>query len=95
MSINWSGHPNLKTLEEFCAFYEKDTPENKAYLFRQYLFAIKERERLREKDKVYREKKKAERAALPPQARKRPGRPRKHPLPSPNTPAPDAGISPK
>lgn len=61
-----NNHPTLKTVEEFCAFYEKDTPENKIWLFKQYEFAIKERQRLREKDKRNREKKKLAKAALPP-----------------------------
>lgn len=75
-------HPTLKTFEEFISFYEKDTPENKMYLFKQYQFAMKERERLREKDKRYREKQKAKAALLPPKPKKPLGRPRKHPLPS-------------
>lgn len=56
--------PDLKTLEEFCAFYEKDTPENKAWLFHQHQFAMKERVRLREKDKRARHKKAEEKKAL-------------------------------
>ena len=65
--------PTLKTFEEFCAFYEKDTPENKRWLFKQYEFAMKERERLRAKEKRHREKVKEEKAKLPPVPRKKPG----------------------
>lgn len=86
--------PSLKTLEEFIAFYEKDTPENKAWLFKQHQFAMKERERLRAKDKKRRLKEKEVREKLPAEARKKVGRPRKHPLPQ-KVPAPGAEISPK
>ncbi len=65
--------PSLKTLEEFCQFYEKDTPENKRWLFKQYEFAMKERDRLRLKHKTYREKKKEEKSKLPPVPKKKPG----------------------
>ena len=87
-----NSRPSLKTLEEFCAFYEKDTPENKAWLFEQYQFAMKERQRLRDKDRARRTKIKKERENLPPEQRKKIGRPRKNPPPM-NIPAPGAGDS--
>lgn len=75
MTIN----PTLKTYEEFIFFYEKDTEDTKRELWKQYQFAMKERDRLREKDKRRQEKRKAIRDALPPEQRPKPGRPRKNP----------------
>jgi len=71
--MSFPSRPDLKTLEEFCAFYEKDSVENKQWLFNQYCFAMKERDRLREKDKRSRQRKKEEKALLPPVPRKKPG----------------------
>lgn len=90
-----NNHPTLKTLEEFCAFYEKDGVEHKTWLFSQYQYAVKERQRYRDKDKRSRAKAKEAKAALPPEQRKKPGRPRKHPLeiPNSNTSDPGQGIS--
>lgn len=65
-------HTALKTLEEFITFYEKGDDE-KMFLFKQYEFAVKERQRLREKDKKYYQVKKAEKALLPPVPKKKRG----------------------
>lgn len=70
-------HPTLKTYEEFIAYYEKDSPGARQELYKNYQFAVKERQRLRNKDKKYREKKKEEKAKLPPVPPKKKGRPRK------------------
>ena len=66
--------PSLKTYEEFIDAFEKDTESDKRYYYAQYQFAMKERERLREKTKKQRLKK---REAIPPDQRRRPGRPKK------------------
>jgi hypothetical protein len=92
--------PNLKIYEEFCSYYEKDTPESKAWLFKQYEFAIKERQRLRDKDRRSREKKKLAKAALPPVPGKKrgPKGPWKHKKVAPvseNSPVPGSAELPK
>ena len=73
MNFQKAHHPTLKTFEEFCAFYEKDSEDNKRLLFSQYQFAVKERDRLRDKDKRRRERIKEEAAKLPPKEKKKPG----------------------
>lgn len=65
--------PPLKTLDEFCRYYEADTPANKLFLFKQYEFANKERERLRAKQQRSREKGRLLKATLPPVPKKKPG----------------------
>jgi hypothetical protein len=51
-------HPTLKTLEEFCKYYEQDTPIAKQRLYRMYEIALKEVETRRARDKRrYQEKK--------------------------------------
>lgn len=68
--------PTLKTYEEFIQHFEKDTDAFKMTVWKQYVFACKERDRLRAKDKRARDKK---RDAIPPEQRKKIGRPRLHP----------------
>ena len=81
--------PTLKTFEEFIAHFEKDPDsEFKRYAWKQYEFACKERDRLREKHQRRRQK---IREAIPPDQRKKIGRPRK--TPPPETTAPVSGIS--
>lgn len=74
-----SNKPTIDSFEAFCAYYEKGHSE-KEYLWREISFALKERQRLREKDRKLREKKRKVREALPPDQRKKPGRPRKNPI---------------
>lgn len=71
-----SNKATIDSFEEFCAYYEKGTAE-KQYLWHEISFALKERERLRQKDKNRREKLKKAKEALPPEQRKKIGRPRK------------------
>jgi hypothetical protein len=68
-----STHPTLKTFDDFLTCVKKDTPEVQQYLWKQIQFAEKERERLRAKDRRSRDKKKEEKALLPPVPRKKPG----------------------
>ena len=95
--MNFDSTPDLKTLEEFIAFYEKDTPENKIWLFKQYQYAMKERQRYKLKGQKRHQRLKKERhdyLAQHPEERKKPGRPRKNPPPAApvfNTPVPGAG----
>ena len=65
--------PTLKTFEEFCEYYEKGSEDNKMWLYKQYQYAVKEKERYRIKDMKYREKKRQEAALLPPKPKKKPG----------------------
>lgn len=70
--------PDNLTFEQFCAIMESNNKERIEFLHKQYQFAIKERERLREKDRRKREKRKKLKEALPPEQRPKIGRPRKH-----------------
>lgn len=85
--------PSLKTYEEFIAHFEKDTDSFKMTCWKQYEFACKERDRLREK--LARRRNRI-REAIPPEERKKVGRPRKNPQPTPpfqETPAPGSEFS--
>lgn len=82
-------NPSILTLEDFCAFYEKGQKE-RDYLFNHVLFGIKERQRYRDKDRRSREKAKIAKAALPPEQRKKIGRPRKDPNSPPSSPSVDS-----
>lgn len=82
--------PTLKTYEEFITEFEKDTDAAfKREVWKQYEFACKERDRLKDKHKRRRDKL---RESIPLDQRKKLGRPRKLPL---ETPAPVSEFLPK
>lgn len=69
--------PDLKTYEEFIAEFEKDPDGSfRQRMWKNYQFALKERERLREKDRRSRLRK---REAIPVDQRRKVGRPKKEP----------------
>ena len=96
MNPDFDSTPDLKTLEEFCEYYEKDTPDNKAILFKNYQWAMKERMRYKIKDKKRRERLKQERKVFleqHPEQKKKVGRPRKHiPVKPENSNPPGAAV---
>jgi hypothetical protein len=72
--------PNTESLDGFLShFFFNDDVKPRIYLWQDHLFATKERNRLREKDKRRQERQKAIRNALPPEQRPKLGRPRKNP----------------
>ena len=83
--------PVLATLEEFCKYYDKNDNGSRQLLYDQYLYAVKEKKRCREKTNrcIQRKRKeKEEYLEKHPEERKKPGRPRIYPLPTPPPPAP-------